>query len=81
MATLDFTFERRIELAKDVSKAEGLAEGLATGHAEGRMMLTFELVQKGKLTIAEGAAELNITIDDFIAKMSAAGFDVPTTVS
>ena len=40
----------------------------------------FKLVQKGMLTIEEGASELGMTPEEFKESMMKAGFKVPETV-
>lgn len=47
---------------------------------DGRMFTIYELVQKGKLTILEGAEELEMSVDDFKKSMVDNGFKIPTLV-
>jgi hypothetical protein len=56
---------------------KGLKEGLKEGLAKGQTITIYTLIQKGKLTIEDGAEELNITPDRLKAEMSDAGYTIP----
>lgn len=65
MEVLDFTFERRLELvARDSRKEE-------------RENIIFDLVSRKVIGIATGAEELQLSEDEFIKKMTGAGYQVP----
>ncbi len=58
----------------------GLAKGISQGISQGEANATFKFVQKGKLTLEEGAAELGMTVAEFEKAMTKAGFKLPETV-
>ncbi len=58
-------------------RAEGIAEGRAEGIAEGGNLKLYELVQKGRLTLSEGADEMGVSEDDFVSRMSLCGYHLP----
>ena len=65
MEVLDFTFERRLELvARDSRK-------------EGREKTIFALVSEKDLPMAKGAEKLQLSEDEFIKKMTQAGYKLP----
>ena len=55
-------------------------EGEEKGITQGEASATFKYVQKGMLTIEEGASELGMTPEEFKESMMKAGFKVPETV-
>ncbi|MBQ8138030.1 MAG: hypothetical protein IJ195_01085 [Lachnospiraceae bacterium] len=59
---------------------EGEEKGISQGISQGEASATFKYVQKGKLTIEEGASELGMTPEGFMESMAKAGFKVPETV-
>ena len=65
MEVLDFTFERRLELvARDSRKEE-------------REKTIFALVSEKDLPMAKGAEKLQLSEDEFIKKMTQAGYKLP----
>lgn len=58
----------------------GLAKGISQGISQGEANATFKFVQKGKLTLEEGATELGMTVAEFEEAMTKAGFKLPETV-
>ena len=58
----------------------GRAQGISQGIFQGEASAMFKLVQKGMLTIEEGASELGMTPEEFKESMMKAGFKVPETV-
>ncbi len=56
-----------------MTRAEGIAEGIA----EGGNLKLYELVQKGRLTLSEGADEMGVSEDDFVSRMSLCGYHLP----
>ena len=81
----------RIEKYVDIKDNENIKEGVKrmTGlgesiyikaYKEGEVSAMFKLVQKGMLTIEEGASELGMTPEEFKESMMKAGFRVPETV-
>ena len=55
----------------------GRAEGRAEGIAEGGNLKLYELVQKRRLTLSEGADEMEVSEDDFVSRMSLCGYHLP----
>ncbi|MBQ7242170.1 MAG: hypothetical protein IJS35_05225, partial [Firmicutes bacterium] len=54
-----------------------LNRGRAEGIAEGGNLKLYELVQKGRLTLSEGADEMGVSEDDFVIRMSLCGYHLP----
>ena len=59
---------------------EGEETGRAQGIFQGEASAMFKLVQKGMLTIEDGASELEMTPEEFKESMMKAGYKVPETV-
>ena len=55
-------------------------EGEEKGISQGEASAMFKLVQKGMLTIEDGASELEMTPEEFKESMMKAGYKVPETV-
>ena len=60
---------------EDAAKEEGRKEGFK----EGEDHKVFKLVQKGWLSVTKGAEDFNVSVDEFLKRMKAAGFKLPTT--
>ena len=65
---------------EETGRAQGVSQGISQGIAQGEASAMFKLVQKGMLTIEEGASELGMTPEEFKGSMMKAGFKVPETV-
>ena len=73
MEVLDFTFERRMELEARDSREEGREEG----REEERKRVFFTLVSEGDISVARGAEKLQLSVQEFVKKMTEAGYQVP----
>ena len=73
MEVLDFTFERRLELVARDSREEGREEG----REEERNRVFFTLVSEGDISVARGAEKLQLSVEEFVKKMTEAGYQVP----
>ena len=73
MEVLDFTFERRLELTARDSREEGREEG----REEERKRVFFTLVSEGDISVARGAEKLQLPVEEFVKKMTEAGYQVP----
>ena len=88
VTNLDFTFERQIELEREEAEKQGLlrgrAEGMSLGRKagllEGKETEIFKSVQEGDYGIPRGAEKLGVTEAEFVEKMEAAGYKIPTLV-
>lgn len=60
-----------------VGYTKGHAEGRAQGRAEGELINLFRLVQKNILPKEIGAAEANLSIENFIKQMYQYGYTLP----
>ena len=65
MEVLDFTFERRLELTARDSRKEGREDTI------------FSLVSRKVIGVAAGAEELQLSVENFVKKMTEAGYQVP----
>jgi hypothetical protein len=80
--TGDMRYENILSRKEKVTNMCEVAErleqkGLKEGLAKGQTITIYTLIQKGKLTIEDGAEELNITPDRLKAEMSDAGYTIP----
>ncbi len=57
-------------------RTDGLAEGRTEGRAEGILLSLCGLIKKGVITVDDGAAEANMTVDEFLSKMEELGFSL-----
>ena len=64
VTNLDFTFEKQIELVREEAKAAEI----------------FKSVQEGDYGVTRGAEKLGVTEAEFVEKMEAAGYKIPTFV-
>ena len=80
VTNLDFTFERQIELEREEAENKGLLRGREEGLLEGRETEIFKSVQDGDYGVPRGAEKLGITEAEFVEKMEAAGYKIPTLV-
>ena len=80
VTNLDFTFERQIELEREEAENKGLLRGREEGLLEGRETEIFKSVQDGDYGILRGAEKLGVTEAEFVEKMEAAGYKIPTFV-
>ena len=80
VTNLDFTFERQIELEREEAENKGLLRGREEGLLEGRETEIFKSVQDGDYGVPHGAEKLGITEAEFVEKMEAAGYKIPTLV-
>ena len=69
MEVLDFTFERRLQLEARDSREEG--------REEERKRVFFTLVSEGDISVARGAEKLQLSVEEFVKKMTEAGYQVP----
>jgi hypothetical protein len=80
--TGDMRYENILSKKEKVTNMCEVAErleqkGLKEGLAQGQTITIYTLIQKGKLTIEDGAEELNITPDRLKADMGDAGYTIP----
>ena len=68
VTNLDFTFERQIELEREEAMLYGAEQEI------------FKSVQEGDYGIEGAAEKLGITEAEFVEKMEAAGYKIPTLV-
>ena len=54
-------------------KEEGRIEGRIEGREEGQLALLKQLVENGTLTISQAAAQINMTLDEFLSKTGLEG--------
>ena len=88
VTNLDFTFERQIELEREEAenkgllrgREEGMSLGRKAGLLEGKEAEIFKSVQDGDYGILRGAEKLGVTEVEFVEKMEAAGYKIPTFV-
>ena len=81
---LDYTFERQLELEREVASSQawqqgleqgltkGLERGLATGMERGRLQEIFMSVQEGDYSIERGAQKVGMSLDAFKKAMAEA---------
>jgi len=72
--------EEEVEMCKAIRDMirDSKEEGIAEGREEGRETEIYLSVQEGDYGIVRGAEKLKISIQDFISKMTAAGYIVPS---
>ena len=80
MTNLDFTFERQIELEREEAENKGLIRGRAEGLLKGRETEIFKSVRDGDYNVSRGAEKLGVTQAEFVERMEAAGYRIPTLV-
>ena len=68
VTNLDFTFERQIELEREEAILKGAEQEI------------FKSVRDGDYSVSRGAEKLGITEAEFVEKMEAAGYKIPTLV-
>ena len=68
VTNLDFTFERQIELEREEAILKGAEQEI------------FKSVRDGDYSVSRGAEKLGITKAEFVEKMEAAGYKIPTLV-
>ncbi|MCM1181228.1 MAG: hypothetical protein NC347_13290, partial [Clostridium sp.] len=56
---------------------EKYEQGIEEGRKEGSHTMVYSLVQKDRLTLTEGAEELNISIEQLKANMINLGYELP----
>ncbi len=84
----EFNLEFHINNEKAISFEDGLEKGLAKGRAEGhekglvegRAKEIFDSVSEGDNSVSRGAQKMNLTEEEFIKQMEAAGYKVPCGV-
>lgn len=72
--------EPEIKEELEAATAEGREEGRAEGRAEGREHEIFSSVQDGDYDAQRGAQKLGISEPEFVARMEAAGYNLPECV-
>ncbi len=76
----EFDLEFHINSEKAISYEDGLAEGRAEGLAKGRAEEVFSSVSEGDYSASRGAQKLNMSEEEFIKNMKAAGYKIPCGV-
>ncbi len=69
-----------LQMMINEEKDEWLAEGREKGLVEGRAKEIFDSVSEGDYSVSRGAQKMNLTEEEFIKQMEAAGYKVPCDV-